>query len=165
MVELETKHFPLVLLDLGGEGRTPDDLRGVFAGFRDVNGRAAAERRRWALIAVTDTPPNAVERKVISDESNAFSPAEHALTVAAVLVIPNSIIRTMITALGWMIPKMAPLASAPTTSAAVDLAVDRLRAVGLDCTAGDVDQAKRWFLRNESAPKLRSVAGGARGER
>jgi hypothetical protein len=165
MVHLEAKHFPLVLLDLGGDGRTPDDLRGVFASFREVNGRAAAERKRWALIAVTDTPPNAVERKVISDESNKFSPAEHALTVAAVLVIPNGIIRSVITALGWMIPKMAPLASAPTTSAAVDLAVERLRAIGLDCQPRDVDQAKRWFLRNESAPKLRIAAGGGKGER
>jgi hypothetical protein len=165
MVQLEAKHFPLVLLDLGGTGRTPDDLRGVFASFRAVNDRATTERRRWALIAVTDTPPNAIERKVISDESNKFSPAEHALTVAAVLVIPNGIIRSVITALSWMIPKMAPLASAPTTSAAVDLAVDRLRAIGLDCAPGNVDQAKRWFLRNESAPKLRIVAGGENGER
>jgi hypothetical protein len=64
-----------------------------------------------------------------------------------------------------MIPKMAPLASAPTTSAAVDLAVERLRDVGLDCAPGNVDQAKRWFLRNESAPRLRSVAGVGKGER
>jgi hypothetical protein len=126
---------------------------------REVNRRASAERKRWALIAATDTPPNAIERKVISDESNKFSPAEHALTVAAVLVIPNGIIRSVITALSWMIPKMAPLASAATTGAAVDFAVERLRAVGLDCKREDVDQAKRWFLRNESIRKLRSVAG------
>jgi hypothetical protein len=159
MILLEAKHFPLVLLDLGGPGRTPDDLRGVFAGFREVNGRASVERKRWALIAVTDTPPNAIERKIISDESNKFSPAEHALTVTAVLVIPNGIIRSVITALGWMIPKMAPLSSAATTGAAVDVAVERLRAIGLDCKREDVDQAKRWFLRNESIRKLRSVAG------
>ncbi len=150
-----------MLLDLGGADRKPDELRGVFASFREVNRRAADEGARWALIAATDAPPNAGERKVISDESNTFTPEEHALTVAAVLVIPNGMIRAAITALGWMIPKMAPLVPAPTTSAAVDIAVERLRAIGLRCASDDVEQSKRWFLRHEFASKRQSVPPAA----
>jgi hypothetical protein len=163
VIALEATHFPLVLLDLGGAERTPGELREVFARFRDVNGRATAEGTRWALVAVTDTPPNAIERKIISEESSKFSPAEHALTLAAVLVIPNGVIRAVVTALTWMIPKMAPLSSAATTSAAVDLAVERLRAIGIDCPAVLTERAKQWFLRSQSMPPLRRVAGGGRG--
>jgi hypothetical protein len=162
VIAFEAKHFPLVLLDLGSSERKPDELREVFVRFREVNQRATAEGKRWALVAVTDSPPNAIERKVISEESSKFSAAEHALTLAAVLVIPNGVIRAVVTALTWMIPKMAPLASAPTTSAAVDLAVERLRGIGVDCPAELTGPAKRWFLRNAtgSVPPLRKAAGG-----
>ena len=165
MVELEAKHFPLVLLDLGGSGRTPDELRNVFAGFQEVNRRARAEARRWVLVAVTESPPNAVERKIIADESNKFSKEDHALTVAAVLVIPNGIIRSVVTAISWMLRAMAPLAAAPTTSTAVDMAVARLRSIGLDVPQQQADQAKRWFLRKESIPKLHRAAEDGRGAR
>jgi hypothetical protein len=162
VIALEAKHFPLVLLDLGGSERSPDELRDVFAGFREVNRRATAEGKRWVLVAVTDTPPSAIERKIISEESGKFSAADHALTLAAVLVIPNGVIRAVVTALTWMIPKMAPLASAATTSAAVDLAVERLRAIGIDCPTELTDPAKQWFLRNEAMPQPREAAGGGR---
>lgn len=165
MIQLEATHFPLVLLDLGGVGRAPEELRGTFAGFHEVNRRAKAEGKRWVLIAVTESPPNAVERKIIAEESNKFTAADHALTVVAVLVIPNGIIRSVMTALGWLMPKMAPVAAAPTTSAAVDVAVERLRAIGLDCSPEEVGRAKHWFLRNESVSKLRAVAGGGRAAR
>jgi hypothetical protein len=162
VISLEAKHFPLVLLDLGGSERTPDELRGVFAGFREVNKRATAEGKRWVLVAVTDSPPNALERKIISEESGKYSAADHALTLAAVLVIPNSVIRAVVTALTWMMPKMAPLASAATTSAAVDVAVERLRGIGIDCPAELSEPAKQWFRRNESTPRLRKAAGGGK---
>jgi hypothetical protein len=159
VVEFEAKYFPLVLLDLGGSDRNPEELRGAFARFHEVNARAKAEGTRWVLVAVTDTPPSAIERKVIAEESNKFSKEDHALTVAAVLVIPNGIIRAMVTAIGWM-TRTAPMAAAPTTSDAVDLAVERLRGFGLDCAQQQADGAKGWFLRNVSAPKERRVVGG-----
>lgn len=165
MVELEAKHFPLVLLDLGGSERTPEELRSVFVGFQEVNRLARAERKRWVLVATTDSPPNAVERKIIAEESNKFSKEDHALTLTSVLVIPNGIIRSVVTAISWMLRSTAPIAAAPTISAAVDLAVDRLRSNGFALPQLQAEHAKRWFLRKESIPRLRTAAGDGKGAR
>jgi hypothetical protein len=132
----------------------------MFAGFHEVNRRARGEGKRWSLVGKTECPPNAIERKVIAEESNKISRQDLTLNVASVLVIPNGIVRAVVTGLSWMIPHMAPVAAAPTPSAAVDVAVERLRAVGLDVSQLEVVQAKRWFLRNESTAKLRVAGGG-----
>jgi hypothetical protein len=153
VVRFEAKHFPLVLLDLGDSDRAPAEFREAFARFHDVNRRARAETRRWALVAVTDTPPSAVERKVIAEESNKFDRDDQKLCAASVLVIPNGIIRSLVTALSWMIPNLAPLVPAPTTGAAVDVAVERLRVIGVDCPKEDSYAAKRWFQRSDSTRK------------
>jgi hypothetical protein len=160
VVRFETKHFPMVLLDLGDSDREPDEFRGAFAHFHEVNRRSRAEAKRWVLIAVTDSPPNAVERKIIAEESNKFSREDQKLCAASVLVIPNGIIRSLVTALGWMIPNMAPLAPAPTTAAAVDVAVERLRAIGIEYPKDEAHYAKRWFQKSESVTKLRTSGGG-----
>jgi hypothetical protein len=165
VVRLEIGHFPLVLLDLGGSERTPDEFREAFTQFHDANRRARAEGKRWVLVAVTESPPNAIERKIIAEESNKFSQDDQKLCAASVLVIPNSIIRSVVTALSWMIPTMSPLVPAPTTAAAVDVAVERLRALGIDCTAEEAGHARRWFHQNESMTNLRASAGGKKAAR
>jgi hypothetical protein len=159
VVEFETRHFPLVLLDLGGSDRKPDELRAVFGRFREVNERARAEGKRWVLIAATDSVPNAIERKVIAEETNKVSKEDHALTLVAVLVVPNAIIRSALTAIGWMTRTTAPMTAAPSPSAAVDVAVERLRAIGIECSQQRAERAKAWFLRKAPAPTESRVAG------
>jgi hypothetical protein len=159
VVRLEVKYFPLVLLDLGDSDRTPDEFRDAFGQFHEVNRRARADGRRWVLVAATESPPGAIERKVIAEESNKFTREDQKLCAASVLVIPNGIIRSLVTALGWMIPNMSPLAPAPTTDAAVDVAIERLRAIGIDCPKEEGYGAKRWFQRSESISKVRTSGG------
>jgi hypothetical protein len=165
VVRLEVKHFPLVLLDLGDSDRAPDEFREAFAHFHEVNRRAKAEGKRWVLVAATDSPPSAIERKIIAEESNKFSREDQKLCAASVLVIPNGIIRSIVTALSWMIPNMAPLVPAPTTDAGVDVAVERLRAIGIEYPKGEAHSAKRWFERSESMTKLRTSRGGIKAAR
>ena len=148
MIELEAGTFPLVLLDMGRAGRKPEEVRGMFFFFHDAKRRAIAEKVHWVLVAVTADVPHAVERKIIAEESNTFSASDLEYCAASVLVIPNGIVRAAMTALSWMNTKMAPLAAAPTTSAAVDIAVERLRAVGTFCPNLVAVRAKQWFQRN-----------------
>ncbi len=155
MIALEAGHFPLVLLDMGGAGRKPEEVRGMFAVFHEAKRRAMAEKVRWTLVAVTEDVPNALERKIIAEESKKFSPSDIEYCAASVLVIPNGIVRAAMTALSWMNTRMAPLAAAPTTSAAVDIAVERLRVVGTFCPELEAIRAKQWFQRNESNPRVR----------
>jgi hypothetical protein len=164
-IVVEVHYFPLVLLDLGGVGRTPEDFRAMFDGFRSANRRAIAEKTRWVLVATTNVMPTAVERKMIIDESNTFSRDEHRLVETAVLVIPNGFVRGAITLFSWMIQHLCPLAAAATTDAAVEMAAERVRKLGGDYPAERVAQAAHWFRQHDSMSRLRgagSKIGGAR---
>jgi hypothetical protein len=146
-VHLEVAHFPLVLLDMGGEERTLDEVRGIFDGFRAIRRRCVDESTRWVLVATSEAMPNAVERKILVDESNKLTPAEHHLCVACVAAVPNGFVRGIITLLGWMVPNVSPLAAAPTTEAAVGIAIDRLREAGVEVSVSHAMQAAEWFHR------------------
>jgi hypothetical protein len=151
VVQLEVAHFPLVLLDMGGAERSPAEVRAIFDAFGTIRGRCVAERTHWILVATTEDMPNAVERKILVDESNKLTRAEHELCVGCVAVIPNGFVRGIITLLGWMVPNVSPVLAAPTTDAAVDIAVDRLRAVGIDVSLERTARAAEWFYRDKSS--------------
>jgi hypothetical protein len=148
-IALQLELFPLVLVDMGGPERTLDDVRAMFEGFRAVRQRCVAERIRWVLVASSKEMPTAVERKILVDESNKLTPAEHKLCVACVAVIPHGFVRGVITALSWMIPNVSPIVAAATTDAAVDIAVDRLQRAGIDIPSEAVVRAADWFHRND----------------
>lgn len=149
-IALDVTHFPLVLLDMGRVGRPPDDLHAMFESFRAIRQRCAAERTRWILVATAEDMPTAVERKILIEESNKLSRAEHELCAACVAVISNGFVRGMITLLGWMIPNVSPLVAAPNTDAAVEMAVDRIRKLGIPYPAELGERAARWFRRGGS---------------
>jgi hypothetical protein len=147
VVQLEVAHFPLVLLDMGRAERAQEEVRAIFDDFRAVRRRCVDECTRWVLVATTEAMPNAVERKILADESNKLTRAEHELCVACVAAVPNGFVRGIITMLGWMVPNVSPLAAAPTTDAAVAMAVDRLRDAGIDVPVSHATQAAEWFRR------------------
>jgi hypothetical protein len=149
-VQLEVAYFPLVLLDLGRAERTPDEVRGIFDAFGTIRRRCVDESVRWVLVATTEDMPSAVERKILIDESNKLTRPEHELCVACVAVIPNGFVRGIITVLGWMVPNVSPLAAAPTTDAAIEIAVDRLRDAGIDVPGSHASEAAGWFHRGRA---------------
>jgi hypothetical protein len=157
VIAIDVQHFPLVLLDMGRSRRTPEDLRGMFDAFREANARTASDGRRWVLVAVTEEVPSAVERKTIIEESNKFSAKERECSAGSVLVISNAIVRAAVTALTWMIPNLSFMA-APTTDVAVQLAVERLRALHIDHPEDLAGRAAQWFRRSESSSSLRRAA-------
>jgi hypothetical protein len=153
VVQLEDAHFPLVLLDLGRAERSPEEVRAIFDGFHTIRRRCIAERVRWILVATAEDMPTAVERKILVDESNKLTRAEHELCVACVAAIPNGFVRGIITLLGWMVPNVRPVAAAPTTDLAVDMAVDRLREVGIEVPLEQAARAADWFHRERSSTR------------
>jgi hypothetical protein len=129
----------------------------TFDCFRAADRRALAENARWVLAA---TLPDGDRRKIIVDESNKFSKGEHQLCAPAVRVVPQGFVRGMITVFNWMVANLVPFAVAPTTDAAVDVAVDRLRKLGVQYPLELAQQASKWFHRN--APSLGLRAATAR---
>ncbi len=164
VIELHAAHFPLLLLDLGGAGRTREDFHAAFAGFHEANRRARETGKRWVLIAATEKAPDAVERRIIAEEAKRFPPPDRTLCAVTVLVIPNAVIRSIVTAVGWLV-QLGSVAAAPTTSAAVDLAIEHLRKLGYDCPKDTAESASQWFRRNERVPGRQTATGGSRGER
>jgi hypothetical protein len=88
-------------------------------------------------------------------------PPDRALCALTVIVISSPIIRSIATAIGWMV-NLGSVATAPTTSAAVDLALEHLRKLGTECPKGTGTRASQWFRRNEGAPSPRGAAGSDR---
>jgi hypothetical protein len=154
VVELNAAHYPLLLLDLGGADRTPEDFRAAFAGFHDANRRARETRKHWVLVATTAKPPDAVERRLIAEQAKRFEAPDRKLCALTVIVIANPILRSIATAIGWMV-NLGSVATAPTPSAAVDLAIEHLRKLGTECPRGTAARASQWFRRNEWAPAAR----------
>ncbi len=148
---MEVHFYPLVLIDMGGGAEhTPEDIHEMFDECRVANRRALAEKNRWVLVATTSKVPTAVERKALVDEANRVTPEEHKLCESAVLVIPNGFVRGIITLFRWTVPKLCPLAAAPTTDAAVRMAADRVRQLGASYSPELETRAARWFRRNDS---------------
>jgi hypothetical protein len=144
-------------------GGTPDDLRGMFDGFREANRRAMAEGVRWVLIAkASGSPPTAAQRRGIIEGANGFSRREHEICAAAVLVIPNDFVRGFVTLFSWMIPNLTPLAAAANTDAAVEMAVERLQKIAAKYPPDVAKRAAEWFRRDELS-EVRRVGGGPKG--
>jgi hypothetical protein len=160
VIATQADYYPLVLLDLGKVGRSEDDFERMFASFRDVNKKARKARTRHILVAVTHAPLTATERKMVVERSNAFSKNDFALWSGVVLVIQNHVIRGMVTALGWMIPNIPQIESAPTTDLAVPLAAAQLRKQGIDYSLDQERAALEWFRRQRTEGPV-SVRGAS----
>jgi hypothetical protein len=146
MIAFSMDEYPLVLFDLGGADRTPSELRDAFARFRNVNQRARGTNARYVIIAITRLTPTAQERRIIAEEANRFSAADRALCACAVIVVQNSLIRGVMTALGWLMPSFRSIIElAPSTGRAVEIAAGRLQGLGTPLGADQLVRVKQWF--------------------
>jgi hypothetical protein len=146
MIAFSMDEYPLVLLDMGGADRTTGDIRRLFAGFQTVNNRARSTNSRYVIIGMTRLTPTAQERRVIAEEANRFSPADRALCACAVIVVQNGLVRGVMTALGWLMPSFRTIIElAPNSGRAVDIAANRLHALGTPISAQQVGRVKQWF--------------------
>ncbi len=146
-------HFPIVLLDMGSSGRTEDEFRKFFETSRAIRQRATREKTRYVSIVMTEALLDARERKLIAEYSNSL-PAEHmAGYIGCVLIIPNGVLRGIITALTWVIPRLPPLAGVRTAEEAVQTATDMLKKSQIRYTDDQARGAAMW-LRARSAGEV-----------
>jgi hypothetical protein len=160
VIAVDAGSFPLVLLDMGHAGRTSEDFDHMFDAFRAANQIARKEAKRYVLVAVTRDVPNASERKMLTDRANEFTADDHKLVGGVVLIIQNSVVRGVVTVLGWMMPRMMRPEAVSTTEEGVDVGVQCLRKLGMDYPRERADRAKEWFRRNEAKPRARGAAAG-----
>jgi hypothetical protein len=160
VIAVDATAFPLVLLDLGHAGRTAEDFDRMYDAFRRANEIARKEGKRYVLVAVTRDVPSAAERKMLTDRANEFTADDHKLVGGVVLVIHNTVMRGVITVLGWMMPRMMRPEAVSTTDEGVEVGVQCLRKFGMDYSKERADRAKQWFRRNDAKPRAPHAAAG-----
>jgi hypothetical protein len=157
MIAFSADEYPLVLLDMGGADRSEDDVRRMFASFHDVNARARTSKTRYVLVAMTRQTPNAHERRIIAEEANRFSAEDRKLCPTAVLVVQSSLVRGVVTALGWLMPSFGSIIEvAPSADRAIAIASARLKAMGIALAADQERRAVRWFRTSTGAEEAAS---------
>jgi hypothetical protein len=149
MIAVSLDYYPFVLLDLGGPDRNEEDFRRMFAALHAANERALRAKSRHVLVGVAQASPSARERQLIARLSNQVPPAERACFVASVLVVPNAMLRGVLTALGWLVPGLPAFVCVETRAEAVPAAAQCLRKHSIDFNAGDMHLASRWMTRTE----------------
>jgi hypothetical protein len=146
MIAFSAEDYPLVLLNMGGADRTEDDLRRMFASFHGVNAHARTSKTRYVVVAMTRQSPNAQERRIIADEANRFSAQDRALCSTAILIVQSSLVRGVVTALGWLMPSFGSIIEvAPDAGRAIELASVRLKAQGALLEGERARRVARWF--------------------
>jgi hypothetical protein len=161
MIAFSMDEYPLVLLDMGGSDRSVDDVRRLIAGFGTVNARARQTKTRYVVVGRTQQHPTAQERRAIAEEANRFSAEDRALCETAVIVVPNSVIRGVMTALGWLMPSFGAIIElSPSTDRAVEQALARMRAMGQEADVEKGRRAVRWFRLLPGAAETASSRSG-----
>jgi hypothetical protein len=153
MIAVSADYPPFVLLDIGGAGRTEAGLRGMFAALHEANMRSMRDQTRHVLIVMGESAPTARERQIIAVLSNQVPQAEKACNLVTVAVISSPFLRGALTAIGWLVPGLPPLALVGTTDEAVVAAEAHLRKHGIVHSGANAVLAKNWLReRRKVAP-------------
>ncbi|HSU42350.1 MAG TPA: hypothetical protein VLJ38_22365 [Polyangiaceae bacterium] len=135
LVIVDNRYGPLIVSTFVGEVELSQGLwyeRTIL----DVIGREAAGGRRVVSIhdASRVTKTSAEMRRFWADLSARHSATLESRTLANVIVVSSPLMRGVLTAVGWMNPKVAALKLFPTLDTAVAEAQKLLRAAGTPVT-------------------------------
>lgn len=157
-VVVDARSWPIVFTTWFDEP-TERLVKSYFENHAKLLERARANREPFVL--VTDTfatkQPSAKARKLIADLTNAQPAYATTLIVGSVIVLESAILRGVVTALGWILPRMADSESIATIGAAVDRALQLLDRNGIQRPAGLSAQTyKRPSPHAADGPRSRS---------
>jgi hypothetical protein len=159
-IAMADDHFPFVLLDMGRSGRTDEDFERFFATSKVIRERAKREKTRYVMIAMSQALLDARERKLVADYARTLPPEHTAGYVGCVLILPNGVMRGIITALTWLIPRLPPLAAVRAPDEAVRAAADLLRKHDIAYSPEQAAGAAKWLHARVAAAVPRALAGG-----
>ena len=120
---------PLVVITLH-DGWSSSDLKWMFERFDEL----FARRERYVLLFDTGpahNPPNATERKLISDWTKRTESEVTRFSLGCAVVFKSALIRGSLTALNWVMPQARPLVYVPSAAEGAAWCVERLREAGI----------------------------------
>jgi hypothetical protein len=93
---------------------------------------------------------------MLFDRANEFTADDRKLLGGVVLVVQTSVIRGVVSVLGWMMPRMMRPEAVSTT----DEGVACSRKLGMDYSNERADQCQAVVRRNEANPRVRGAPAG-----
>jgi hypothetical protein len=143
-VVIDVRPWPVVIATWFGEP-TEDLVRKYFAEHATLLDRARRKEQR--IVLVTDTfatqRPSAKARKLIADLTSAQPDDISKLTLGSFIVIESVLIRGAVTALRWILPRLAESESVDSIGAAFERAAALLDARGIPQPKGLVAREYR----------------------
>ena len=126
-VVLDTRYWPVVFATWVGEPTQPAVVR-YFDASDDLFVRARKERTRFVLVtdAALAGRPSPKVRKLIADETNAQPSDALELTLGSIIVVENALIRGVVTALTWILPRLRDSQTVGSIEHAIDVALRTL---------------------------------------
>lgn len=122
-VVVDARHWPVVFATWFDEP-TESLVRSYFEVHATLLERARSNKEPFVL--VTDTfatkQPAAKARKLIADLTNAQPAYAASMTIGSVIIIENAILRGVVTALRWILPRMAESETVGSVAGAIDYA-------------------------------------------
>jgi hypothetical protein len=132
IVVLDAQYWPVVFatwIDEPSEGA----VTRYFEANEKLLTRARSSRERF--VVVTDTAhtkrPSAKVRKLIADKTNAQPKDAVELTMGSIIVVESALIRGVVTALTWILPRMKDSEILGSISEAIDRALAILDSKGV----------------------------------
>lgn len=127
VVVLDARYWPVVFATWFDEP-TESLVRKYFEAHDVLLERGRANREPFVL--VTDTfatkQPSAKARRLVADLTNAQPAHAASLTIGSIIVIESAILRGVVTALQWILPRMADSICVATISQAVERSLSTL---------------------------------------
>ena len=121
---VDTKHWPVVFATWFGEPTEGAVMR-YFAANEALFNRARKERTRFVLVtdaAFTQRPSPKV-RKLIAQQTNAQPADSQELAVGSIIIVESALIRGVVTALTWILPRLKDSRIVGGVDEAIDVAL------------------------------------------
>jgi hypothetical protein len=131
-IVVDAKHWPVIFATWFDEA-TENAVTRYFEAHDKLLVRARGAREKFILVtdAAHSKRPSAKVRKLIADKTNAHPADAVDLTLGSLIVVENALMRGVVTALTWILPRMKDSEVVGNITEAIDRSLAILDAKGI----------------------------------
>lgn len=146
-ITVETSFYPFVLLSF--RAPTDADYRGLFDTMTQLSRKALRENTKHVCIIVSGSNISPGTRKLIASLVERFPEELMSPFAGSYVIMDNTLLRGLLTALRWLSPRLANLETPATLEEAITAGAARLRELHVEVPNTEILGARNW-LRTES---------------
>ncbi|APR87806.1 hypothetical protein A7982_13155 [Minicystis rosea] len=146
MIIVNQDYYPFVLQSYPLSSNTESDYRAMMDAMAKVAQRAIERDTYHVVLTLGGAEMSAAERKYVASLLETWPKHYMDRTVGSFVVVPNAIVRGVITALRWMAPKLVNVETVATIDDAVLAGKQALfRTKGIALEQPLLNAARRWL--------------------